>query len=116
MQLGVCGPTVPLHPATPIHARLCHTQPHPTLSRGSDSSPPPGTQTTAWYWWDDSKRTCAEAVRNFGPELGATKCCYGWIDTAFFPRHTHAAFARGTVAFWEADYTRLYYSYQPRLD
>jgi len=77
-----------------------------TLSRGSDSSPPFDTQANKWYWQGDSKRTCTTAVRNSGPDFGATKCCYGWIDIAFFPRHVHVAFGRGVVAFWEADYIR----------
>lgn len=94
-----------VHPGTPIHPRLCHPYPNPTVSRGCDSLPPSCTQNNAWYWPRDSKRTCAEAVLKFGPGLGATKCCYGWIDTAFFPRHVHAAFARGALAFWEAEYT-----------
>lgn len=89
-------------------SRRCHAP-----SRGYDAvaqprpSVPCCIQATDWHWWGNSKRKCTEAVRNSDPELGATTCCYGWIDIAFFPRHMHTAFVRGTVSFWEAAYTWL---------
>ena len=104
VRFGVCCPVVHLYPATLIHPEAA-THRHVAMMLSRSSDPPCCIQAFDWHWWDNSKRTCTDAVRKSDPELGATTCCYGWIDMAFFPRHMHAAFVRGTVTFWEVAYT-----------
>lgn len=65
---------------------------------------PPLTSTTEWFWHLNSKQTCAAAVANQTHGLLLGECCYGWVDVAYLPRHTHAAFSRAVPAFWDVQW------------
>lgn len=65
---------------------------------------PPLTSTTEWFWHLNSKQTCAAAVANQTHGLSLAECCYGWVDVAYLPRHTHAAFSRAVPAFWDVQW------------
>lgn len=60
--------------------------------------------TAEWFWHLNSKQTCAAAVQNETHGLPLRECCYNWVDLAFLPRHTHAAFRRAVPAFWDVQW------------
>ena len=112
----------------PLMRQLVDRNPNATMSpsrglQGTSYTPTPSrciepallNKSREWFWHLDAKPECLSASNRLASAEGAAalgvqgarrwgrhqQCCYAWVDIAYIPRVSHAAFRAAADLFWK---------------